>query len=251
VGRRALRFLALPAVGLLLYVGFIAAPASGRSLTTITVIAGKPRENAFTLSAKSVMIGNVTFKVVNRGKLKHSFTIVGSKTPVLAPGRSATITVAIVDAGTYPFSSTVKGQSAMRGTLTVTAPEPKASGAATIPLQQGAGEPTVKPADAPCASPAATSVKVQMVDFGFILSQTTIPCGTVTFNIQNTGQAAHTFDVQFTTASGIKGFFGAKTLLGGETDTEVVTYTRTGTFQYQCDIHGQEFPAMTGQIAIT
>ena len=251
MGRRALKLLALPAIGLLVYVGFIAVPASGRSLTTITVTAGKPREFAFTLSAKSVPTGNVTFRVVNRGKVKHSFTIVGSKTPVLAPGRSATLTIAFPDAGTYPFSSTVKGQASMHGTLTVIAPEPKATGAATIPLQQGAGEPTVMPPDAPCATPANTSVKVQIVDFGFILSQTTIPCGTVTFNIQNTGQAAHTFDVQFTTASGIKGFFGGKTLLGGETDTEVITYTRTGTFQYQCDIHGQEFPTMDGQVAIT
>jgi plastocyanin len=230
---------------------FLAAPAAGRSLTTITVTAGKPREYAFTLSAKSVPIGNVTFRVVNRGKVKHSFTVLGSKTPVLAPGKSATLTVAIVDAGTYPFSSTVKGQSGMHGTLKVVAPEPKATGAATIPLQQGAGEPTVAPPDTPCASPANTAVKVQIVDFGFILSQTTIPCGTVTFNIQNTGQAAHTFDVQATTPAGIKGFQGGKTLLGGETDTEVISFTRTGTFQYQCDIHASEFPTMVGQIAIT
>jgi plastocyanin len=251
VSRRALTLLAVPVLGLLAYVGFLAAPASGRSLTTITVTAGKPKEYAFTLSVKSVPTGNVTFKIVNRGKVKHSFTILGAKTPVLLPGKSATLTVAIIDAGTYPFSSTVKGQKSMRGTLTVVAPAPKTSGAATVPLQQGAGEPTVAPADAPCASPSNTTVKVQIVDFGFILSQTTIPCGTVTFQIQNVGQAAHTFDVQATTSSGIKAFQGAKTLLGGESDTEVITYTRTGTFQYQCDIHGQDFPTMNGQIAIT
>jgi len=198
-----------------------------------------------------VPTGNVTFRVVNRGKVKHSFTILGAKTPVLAPGKSATLTIAIVDGGIYPYYSTVKGQSSMKGTLTVTAPTPKATGAATIPLQQGAGTPTVTPADAPCANPVSTTVTVQIVDFGFILSQTTIPCGTVTYNIQNTGQAAHTFDVQATTPSGIKAFQGARTLLGGETDTEVIQYTRSGTFLYQCDIHGQDFPTMDGQIAVT
>ncbi|MBV8078849.1 MAG: cupredoxin domain-containing protein [Actinobacteria bacterium] len=241
--------LALPALAAAAYLGFLAAPASGRGLTTITVVAGKPSEYRFTVSATSVLTGSITIKIVNRGKVKHSFSIVGETTPPIAPGKSATLTVAIVDAGTYPFFSTLKGQSSMRGTLKVVEPAPKST-SSTIPLQQGAGEPTVAPPDGPCANPVATTVKVQMIDFGFILSQTTFPCGTVTFQIQNAGQAAHTFDIQSTTPSGIKAFNGGKTLLGGETDTEVITFSRTGTFQYQCDIHGQEF-SMNGQVAVT
>ena len=90
---------------------------------------------------------------------------------------------------------------------------------------------------APCASPQATTVKVAIFDFGFTLSQTTVPCGTVTFQITNTGAIFHNFDVQAPTASGIAAFAGGKILAGTESDTEVVTYARAGTYAYQCDLH--------------
>jgi len=217
--------------------------------TTITVTAGKPRENSFTLSKTSVLKGVITFKIVNRGKVAHSFTIVGKKTPPIAPGKSAILTVVIIDAGTYPYSSSVKGQSAMKGALHVTEPpSPTTAAATTIPA--GAGEPIAKPADAPCASPATTTVSVTIIDFGFNLSQTTIPCGTVTFNVTNSGQAAHTFDIEATTANGTKAFQGGTTLLGGEKKTQTVTFSRTGTFQYRCDIHYADF-GMGGSVAVT
>jgi plastocyanin len=108
---------------------------------------------------------------------------------------------------------------------------------------------TVAGKSLPCASPQATTVTVQMFDFGFLLSKTTVPCGTVTFNITNTGQAAHTFDVEAIASNGAKAYQGGKTLLGNEMTTQVVTYTRTGTYQYKCDIHGDEFE-MKGTLAV-
>src|SRR5579862_170298 len=87
-----------PIVALLLCVLLLgsAAPALARrdaGAVTVTVTAGRPTENAFTLSRATVPVGTVVFDVVNRGRRAHAFSIAGKKTPLLAPGRSATLTV--------------------------------------------------------------------------------------------------------------------------------------------------------------
>src|SRR5947207_65578 len=105
----------------------------GRSATSATVVvtAGKPSEFGFALKPATVARGTVVFKVVNRGKLRHNFAIAGKKTPVLAPGKSAAITVVFKKAGTVTYSSTVPGQAAagMKGGLVVTASKAKAAAA--------------------------------------------------------------------------------------------------------------------------
>jgi plastocyanin len=77
-----------------------------------------------------------------------------------------------------------------------------------------------------------------------------VPCGTVTFQIVNTGAILHNFDVQSPTASGIAALNGGINLVGGESQTQTVNYTRSGTYQYQCDLHwiqGQ----MIGTLTVT
>jgi uncharacterized cupredoxin-like copper-binding protein len=94
-----------------------------RSTATVTVSAGKPGPFAFTLSTKTVKHGSVTFSVKNVGTgLSHDFSINGKKTPLLSPGKSATLTVTFAKAGNYPYSCTVPGHAAagMKGTLKVT-----------------------------------------------------------------------------------------------------------------------------------
>ena len=94
-----------------------------RAATTITVSAGKPTPFSFVLSTKTVKHGTVTFKVTNAGAgLPHDFSINGKKTPQLAPGKSATLTVTFKKAGKYAYSCTVPGHAAggMKGTLKVT-----------------------------------------------------------------------------------------------------------------------------------
>lgn len=90
--------------------------------TTVSVTAGKPTEFSFTLSAKSVPHGTVTFKVTNSGALSHDFSINGKTTPLLKTGASATLTVTFAKAGSYPYECTVAGHAAagMKGTLKVT-----------------------------------------------------------------------------------------------------------------------------------
>jgi uncharacterized cupredoxin-like copper-binding protein len=102
--------------GLVLAVPSLAAPTA----TTVTVTAGKPSELRFTLSKMSVAKGAVTFKVTNKGKSTHDFKIVGKKTTLLAPGKSATLAVTL-KAGKAPFLCTVPGHAAagMKGALTV------------------------------------------------------------------------------------------------------------------------------------
>jgi uncharacterized cupredoxin-like copper-binding protein len=75
----------------------------------------------FRLSTKRAKHGRVTFIVKNTGGLKHDFWIAGRKTPLLAKGKSATITVTI-KTGRNPYKCTVAGHAAggMRGTFTGT-----------------------------------------------------------------------------------------------------------------------------------
>jgi uncharacterized cupredoxin-like copper-binding protein len=107
-----------------------AAPAYAAS-TTVSVVAV---EYKFTLSKSTVAHGTVTFKITkkgkiphdfkitNKGKIPHDFKINGKKTPLIAPGKTATQTVTFAKAGKYAYSCTVPGHSTlgMKGTLKVT-----------------------------------------------------------------------------------------------------------------------------------
>jgi nitrite reductase (NO-forming) len=97
----------------------VALPASAKQATTVTVTEGTP-EFAIKLSVKSVKAGPVTFKVTNKGNLPHDFKIGGKKTPLLSPGKSATLTVTLKK-GKAAYECAVSGHAAagMKGTLTV------------------------------------------------------------------------------------------------------------------------------------
>jgi nitrite reductase (NO-forming) len=101
--------------------GAVSAPAlaahTQTKASTITVTAS---EFKFKLSTASAKHGTVTFKVVNKGKLPHDFKIGGKKTPLLNPGKSATLKV-VLKAGKQKYLCTVAGHAAagMKGTLTV------------------------------------------------------------------------------------------------------------------------------------
>jgi uncharacterized cupredoxin-like copper-binding protein len=79
------------------------------------------KEFKFTLTTKTVSHGKKTFKFTNKGRLKHDFKIAGKKTPVISPGKSASITVTL-KRGSYTYICTVAGHAAagMKGRLKVT-----------------------------------------------------------------------------------------------------------------------------------
>ena len=85
---------------------------------TITVTA---TEFKFKLSKTSAPKGSVTFKVVNKGKTVHDFKINGKKTPLIAAGKSASLTVKFTKAGKFAYLCTVPGHAAagMKGSFTV------------------------------------------------------------------------------------------------------------------------------------
>jgi uncharacterized cupredoxin-like copper-binding protein len=111
------------AASVALLAAVVVLPAAARShhaAATVTVTAGKPSEFKFALSVKSVTHGKVTFHVVNKGKITHNFKIAGKKTPNLASGKSANLTVTLKK-GKIAYECAVPGHAAagMKGVLVV------------------------------------------------------------------------------------------------------------------------------------
>ena len=96
------------------------ATSHSKATTRVTVTA---TDSKFTLSKRSAPMGTVIFTVTNKGKVSHDFKIAGKKTPLLAPGRSATLRVTFSKKGRYPYLSTVSGQAShgMKGVFSVVA----------------------------------------------------------------------------------------------------------------------------------
>ena len=95
------------------------AETRSESVTTPVRVTGK--EFSFALSRKSGPRGTFVFRLTNRGSLPHDLKIVGKKTPLLQPGKSATLTVKIVKSGRFPYLCTVPGHAAagMKGVFIV------------------------------------------------------------------------------------------------------------------------------------
>jgi uncharacterized cupredoxin-like copper-binding protein len=226
--------------GLAALLGVSAAPADGRpaaqTVTQVAVTAGKPSEFKFKLSKiKIPAIGTVVFTVTNRGKIGHDFTINGKKTPVIAPGKSAKLTVVFKKKGSYVFKCSVKGHAdaGMIGSfgVAVTTVAPPPTTTSTVPKVA-------------CASPQNTTVTVDEIDFNFTLSQTTVPCGTVTFNQKNSGAVVHNFHLQ-----GVTGAVGAL-IDPGKTTTFTVQLTPSK-ITYVCDVSHHDELGMIGQLIVT
>jgi uncharacterized cupredoxin-like copper-binding protein len=82
----------------------------------------KGGEFFFRLSAKSIpKPAKVTFVFKNIGHVAHDFKINGKKTPLLQPGKSATLVVTFTKKGSFPYLCTVPGhaQAGMKGVFTV------------------------------------------------------------------------------------------------------------------------------------
>jgi uncharacterized cupredoxin-like copper-binding protein len=114
--------LGLVATALLAWALPATAHRSAATATVVKVTAGKPSEFHFTVSAKSVKHGTVTFAVTNLGNIPHDFKINGKSTKLLTNGKSQNLTVTFAKAGKFPYLCTVTGHAVagMKGTLTVT-----------------------------------------------------------------------------------------------------------------------------------
>jgi uncharacterized cupredoxin-like copper-binding protein len=124
----------LGAAGLVASLVLVPAPvaAAAHDATVVTVTAGKPSELRFTLSKKTVPLGAVSFKFVNKGALPHDFKIctkggtanacTGKGTRLLSPGASMTLLYTFKKKGTFEYLCTVPGHAAagMKGDIKVT-----------------------------------------------------------------------------------------------------------------------------------
>ncbi len=100
---------------------FVVVPLAG-ARTTATTVSVTAKEYKFILSRKSAPHGKVTFKVVNKGRIKHDFKIAGKKTKLLRHNQSTTLTVTLVKGKRYTYICTVPGhaQLGMKGVFRAT-----------------------------------------------------------------------------------------------------------------------------------
>jgi len=89
--------------------------------STATTVQVKGGEFFFKLSTKSVATPRkVTFVFKNTGHILHDFKISSKKTPLIGPGKTATISITLKK-GKYTYLCTVPGHAAagMKGVFTV------------------------------------------------------------------------------------------------------------------------------------
>jgi uncharacterized cupredoxin-like copper-binding protein len=93
--KRIIPLLVVGAIGAAIFLAFSPFAGAGSSRATATTVKVTAKEYKFILSRKSAPHGKVIFKLVNKGKLKHDFKIVGKKTKQLGPNKSTTLTVTL------------------------------------------------------------------------------------------------------------------------------------------------------------
>jgi uncharacterized cupredoxin-like copper-binding protein len=243
-------------------------PASGQmqthkapQVTVVNVQAASPSELTFTLSKFSNLpVGKITFKVTNKGAIAHNFKVcsapvasanqfscLGRATPTIQPGKSATLTLTLKK-GKYEYLCTVPGHASagMKGLFGVGVTVTKASAPKPVvtPTTGGSGGSTP---GATCKSPTSSTVTVSSFDFGYTVSPSSVPCGTITFTVTNTGNADHDFVVE-----GLIGQDGRTNILGtGQTQTISTSSLTPGTWTYYCSVPTHRGLGMEGKLTVT
>lgn len=234
--KRTLAFLVLAGLGALAGIYLPSGNAKTTSHSAVVKINVVANEWSFKLSKKTVPVGStVIFKVTNKGKIGHDFRINGKKTRLLAPGKTQSITVKFTKKGTFAYLCTVTGHAklGMQGKfgVGVTAPPPTSTATtSTTPTQTG-----------PIGN-GNTTVNVNMVEYQFQLDKTSVPSGTVTFVIKNSGNDVHNFDL-----NGVK---SGAILSPGATETWTVRLS-AGQYLYTCDVPFHVDRGMTGAFTVT
>ncbi len=217
-----------------------ASPQAANATTHITVAAS---EFKFVFSKRSIpAAGTVIFTVVNKGKISHDFKIAGKKTKTLNPGQSTTLTVKFTKKGHYAYLCTIPGHAAagMKGTFSVGVAAVTTTQQTTT--QQTTTQQTTATTSTVPVGNGNTTVTVNMVEYAFQLSQSTMPSGKVTFVINNKGNEVHNFAILGNKA-------GAQ-IAPGTSETWTVSLP-AGTYNYQCDVPFHASFGMVGQFTVT
>jgi len=213
---------------------------SHSSATRVTVVA---TEFKFKLTPAVVASpGSVTFTVLNKGKISHDFKIGGKKTANLLPGKSVKLTVKFTKKGHYAYLCTLPGHAGagMKGTFSVGVKAVTTTQQTTT--QQTTTQQTTTTTNTNPVGTAKTTVTVNMVEYAFQLSQSTMPSGKITFIINNKGNEVHNFAILGNRA-------GAQ-IAPGTSETWTVSLP-PGTYNYQCDVPFHAANGMVGQFTVT
>ena len=214
--------------------------AGTKAADATTKVTVKASEFKYVFSKRSVPTGTVIFTVINKGKISHDFKIGGKKTRTLLPGRSQNLIVKFTKKGQYAYLCTLFGhaKAGMKGKLAVaTKPVATTTTKTTTPPPT-----TTTPPPTGTVGNANTTVQVGMFEYGYNLSQSSVPSGQVTFVIRNNGNEVHNFTVQ-----GVK----VGTLLNpGATETYTVGLPAQR-FSYVCDVPFHIDRGMLGSLTVT
>jgi uncharacterized cupredoxin-like copper-binding protein len=89
---------------------------------------------------------------------------------------------------------------------------------------------------------ATTTISVDAIDYKFKLSKTSLPKpGTVTFDIKNTGQVQHDLQINKKTS---------KMIAPGASTTLTVSFTKAGSYYYECTVPGHAALGMKGYFKV-
>ena len=119
---RSVLALAAVAVAAFALIPLAGARTDRQTTATATTVQVKGGEFFFRLSTKSVSKpGAVTFVFKNTGHVLHDFKINGKHTPLIQPGKTATLVVTFKKKAKYPYLCTVPGhaEAGMKGVFTV------------------------------------------------------------------------------------------------------------------------------------
>ena len=229
--------------GLLLavMVGAVAAAApqavAGNAATTVSVLI---KDSSLTAAPKTVPTGKVTFVVRNAGKASHELVILRTDTSAKAlavRGSKAVETGAKGRIGAFGAGATKR--------LTVTLAPGKYVLLSNLPgdFKRGLATGLVATGAGTGGAAQTTKVTVSAFEMGFKLSKTTVPHGTVVFDVVNDGKLPH--DMSFGSKGG-----GTKLLAPGERATLTVTFAK-GQFRFICTVEGHAEAGMIGLLTAT
>lgn len=191
-------------------------------------------------SAQRVPAGKVTFVVRNAGKMKHEFVVVRTDAaPNALPVKGAQAS----EAGTKGEIKAFGPGGTKRLTLTL-APG-KYVLICNLPGHYKAGQ-RLAFVVTPAATSAAqtTNVSVSLFDMGFKLSKTTVPHGTVVFQLKNDGKLPH--DFSFGSRGG-----GSPMIQPGQSATFTVRFATSGKYTFICTVEGHQEAGMIGVLTVT
>ncbi len=204
--------------------------------TTVSVVM---KDRSFSASVRSVPAGKVTFVVRNAGTMEHEFVAIKTNRPSRAlpmKGQQAS------EVGSQGAIEELAPGRTKRLTLTL-APG-KYVLLCNLPGHYKRGQVTTLLVVAAVSTAQTTKISVSAFEMGFKLSKTTVPHGTVVFEVRNDGKLPHDFSL------GSRGG-GTPLLQPGQSATLTVAFAKPGKYTYICTVEGHAEGGMIGVLTVT